>query len=263
MDELRLRSRSVSELVDAAFALYRRDAGQYMLLVAIGHVPTLVAKLLLPDVSLTTVTASDAGTMGTWFWITMVSLVASLFTYAFGSAAVMKFGSDVYLGERADIESTLSHVLPRLVNVLVGNFLKGFLFFLGALCFLVGVFYVMARWFAVGAAIVLEDKGPIEAFGRSSELSESRKRHILNTILLVGIIYGLLSIGVGLFAAVFKSAVIALVISTVFSIIAMPVMILTTTVLYYDCRIRGEGFDLERMAAFMNRPAAGTAGAAP
>ena len=262
MDELQLRSRSVSELVDAAFALYRRDAGQYMILVAIAHVPTLLAKLLLPNVNLTTVTAANPASLGTYFWSTMLTLLASVLTYAFASAAVMKFGSDVYLGERADIETTISHVLPRLASMMFSNVLKGFLYFLGLLCFLVGAFYVAARWFAVQAVIVLEDKGAFGSFERSSELSEGRKRHILNTILLVGIIYGLLSIGVGLFASMVKSEVVTIAVSTVYTIVAMPVVALTAMVLYYDCRIRGEGFDLERMSASMDRAAPGAEGAA-
>jgi len=34
-------------------------------------------------------------------------------------------------------------------------------------------------------------------------------------------------------------------------------------VLYYDCRIRGEGFDLERMAAALDRPPGAAPGTAP
>jgi hypothetical protein len=126
---------------------------------------------------------------------------------------------------------------------------------MGVLCLLVGVLYVIARWFAVESVIVLEGKGPVEAFGRSTELSRGRKRHVLNTLLLVGLIYFILSIGVSAFAVLFRSTVLALVISTVFTIVAFPVIGLTEMLLYYDMRIRGEGFDLEQMAGALDAPA--------
>ena len=44
-----------------------------------------------------------------------------------------------------------------------------------------------------------------------------------------------------------------------FQIVAYPVVGLTGMLLYYDCRIRGEGFDIERMAASHG----GRPGAAP
>ena len=83
----------------------------------------------------------------------------------------------------------------------------------------------------------------------STSLTSGRKRHVLNTLLLVWIIYVLLS-GCLLFAtAAMKSQVLTLVVGSVYQIVAYPVFGLTTMLLYYDCRIRAEGFDIEQMAA--------------
>lgn len=245
MDELRLRTRTVSELVDAAFALYRRDSGQYMLIMAVATVPQLLASLILrpgpkPDLG--------AVLLG------LVSLLISAFTYAIGTAALMKFSSAIYLGEPADLRSTVDSVMPKLGTILAAGFLKTILYFIGFMVFFVGEFYVAARFFAVNAAIVLEDADSFGAFARSSELSSGRKRHILNTMLLVWIIYGLLSIGLGLMIGVAKSPVLTIVMTSAFTIVAYPVVALTNMVLYYDCRIRGEGFDIERMATALGGP---------
>lgn len=255
MDELRLRSRTVSELVDAAFALYRRDASQYILIMAVATIPQLLAKLLVRVDNTLSFTAVI---------FSLIVALTSAFTYTVGSAAVIKLGSEVYLGERADLGDTVRSVIPRVWALLWAGFMKAILYIIGLLAFFVGAFYVAARFFAVGAAIVLEDKDVGEAFSRSSELSSGRKRHILNTLLLVGIIYLLLSWCVSLLAAFAHSAVLLIVLTTAFQIVASPVIGLTDMLLYYDCRIRGEGFDIERMTASMDagRTSPGASGAA-
>jgi len=60
------------------------------------------------------------------------------------------------------------------------------------------------------------------------------------------------------------SNVLTVVAATAYVIVAYPVLGLTYMVLYYDCRIRGEGFDIQQMAASMDRghgAAPGVAGA--
>jgi hypothetical protein len=256
MTDVRLRARSVSELVDAAFALYRRDSNQYILVMAVATIPQLVSRLFL----------RTDGTLGLGSTVfALVTLLISSLTYMIGSAAIMKVGSAVYLGEQADLGATVRGVVPKVGSLIWAGFLKWILYAIGLLVFFVGEFYVAARFFAVAAVIVLEDGGVYEAFSRSSALSNGRKRHILNTLLLVWIIYFLLSVCVSLVANVTRSTVLAIVLTTAFQIVAYPIIGLTDMLLYYDCRIRGEGFDIERMAASMDGglgSAAGASGAA-
>ncbi len=250
MSDVRLRARTVSEIVDAAFALYRRDAGQYILIMAVCSVPRLVAQLLWqrppsdfmahPEAALTTLA---------------IALV-SAFTFTVGDAAIMKYGAEVYLGQPADSAQTVRAVIPKVVLILFAGFLKGLLYFVGFLCLIVGMAYVAARFFALTQVIVLEDAGLDDAFARSSELSSGRKRHILNTLLLVYIIYWLLSLCVVVLGGFAQSTVVTIVLGTVFSIVAYPIIALAGMVLYYDCRIRNEGYDIEHMAAAMDRPPA-------
>jgi hypothetical protein len=257
MTELRLRSRTVSEIVDAAFALYRRDFGQYVVVMAVATVPQLVFNLLVRNDP----ARPPLDALTYLFFLALVGLVTS----TIGSAAIMKLGSEVYLGEDADLEATVKSVIPRLGSLIVAAILKAIALAIGVVCLFVGALYVAARLFAVDAAIILENKGPIEAFGRSSELSDGRKGHILLTLLLVGIIYILLAICATAFAGLAKSPVFSIIASSAFTIVAYPMFGLTQMVLYYDTRIRGEGFDLERMAASIDGAGGtpGMAGGAP
>ena len=257
MSDLHLRPRTVSELVDAAFQLYRRHATLYVVAGAIAMTPVLLIQVFLPDAR--SVTGADAFTAG--LLPTLMSWIAN----ALISAVVMKIGSVAYLGGEPDLAVSLREVLPRIPRVLGTGALKLPLYFLGALALGCGMLYVMVRWFATATVVVLEDKGPIEAFGRSTELSKGRKRHILNTTLLVYLIYFILSMAVMAVAALlsgggqdFASSALLVVVSTAFTVVAYPVVALTEMVLYYDARIRGEGFDLERMADALDPQPLGT-----
>jgi hypothetical protein len=246
MAEVRLRVRSVSELVDAAFALYRRDASQYILVMAVVSIPQLVVHLVW-RVDTEAVVVPGMSTV----WFTLNTGLLSALTIAVASALIAKFGSDVYLNDRADMAEAVRTVIPKLWSIVWACLFKLVLYSIGFLCFFVGGLYVAARFFALNQAIVLEDAAIGEAFSRSSELSDGRKRHILNTLLLVGIIYFLLSVCVAVVTTFMRSPVLTIIGSTVFSIVAYPVAALTTMLLYYDCRIRGEGFDIEWMSRSM------------
>ncbi len=102
--------------------------------------------------------------------------------------------------------------------------------------------------------IVLERKGVFAAISRSSQLSKGLKWHILGTLALVYGIYFVLSLGIPLLAALIGNAVIQFVIQSVFAILAAPILNLVVMVLYYDARIRSEGFDVEHMAHGLGNP---------
>jgi len=253
MTDLRLRTRTVSEIVDAAFALYRQHALQYMVVTALATSPLLVLELVVSNGSRALPAPIDLSLRASL--LALAVQLASWVTYSLMSAAVVKLGAAAYLGEEPDVAATVREVLPRVPSILVAGVLRVPLFMLGFLCFVVGIFYVFARYFALDPVIVLEGKGPVEAFGRASELSRGRKRHIFNTLALVLLIYVILSLGVSAFALALHSVVLTLVISSAFTIVAYPVIGLTEMLLYYDMRIRGEGFDLEQMAGALDGPA--------
>lgn len=249
MIDTAIRARSVSELVDAAFALYRRDAAAYIMVTAIASVPNLLAQLV--------VLGQGGSASGGAILAQVVLMIVSLISYALMSGVVMVLGSQVYLGGEADVAHSVRVVIPKLGALVAASIMRGILLIFGMLAFIVGAFYVFARWFAVEAAIVLEDKNSSTAFARSSVLTDGRKWHVFKTLLLGFIIYFIASVAATAIGAVLGSPVLLVLITTAFSIFAFPVIGLLTMLLYYDARIRGEGFDLQHMAQSMT-PAAAT-----
>jgi hypothetical protein len=119
---------------------------------------------------------------------------------------------------------------------------------------IVWAFYAMARFFAVFQTIVLEERGVVAAFSRSSVLSQNRKGHILLTLLLVVIIFVMLSFAVALVAQLFGTIAGSVILQSLYTVVAYPLIGITQMILYYDTRIRAEGFDIEVMTGALGSP---------
>ena len=274
MSDLRLRARSVTEIVDAAFQVYKRDAIEYVLVTAIAYAPLVVAQLIFirgftlaasSRINLSSTTAIVLGLLG-------------FFSYALMNAAISRFSSDVYLDRPTGLAMVIRSVVPtvpRLIGatilfalvvmlgfipVLIGAAItSALLIFLGVVFSFFWVFYAFARFFAVFQIIVLENRGIITAFSRSGVLSRRRKGHIILTLMLVIVIFSVLSIAVTMVAALMGNAAGSVVLQSLYTVVAYPLIGITQMILYYDTRIRAEGFDIEVMTGALGTPTASTA----
>ena len=240
MTDSNLRVRSVSEIVDAAFSLYRRHAKQYITIAAIATAPSLIINLLLGG-GVEPITPGD--------FIRMVpGVIIGLVTFALVSAVIVRMGSDVYLGGDPDVAATLQRVLPRVPALLVSIVLTMVMVTVAALFLLLPSLYVVAVVFATVPVIVVERLGPLAAVSRSASLSKNIKLHILGTLVLVYGVYFGLAIGIPILTLLVGNPVIQLVVQSLFGVVSAPILNLVVMVLYYDARIRAEGFDVEHMA---------------
>ncbi len=243
-----LRARSVTELVDAAFSLYRRDGTSYIMVTALASVPSLIGQLLLMQPANEPSIGASLAALG----LTLLSLV----TYALMTGVVTRMGSDVYLGGEADVQGAVKAVLPRVGSLIGAGIMRGILYVVFFLLLFFPIFYAFARWFAPEPVVVLEGKNAGDAMTRSSELSEGLRMHIFGTLLLGYAIYLALAFGVGALAGMTQSQLVVLFAQTAFTVVAYPIVGLLTMLLYYDARIRKEGFDVEHMSRVLAAPMA-------
>ena len=241
---LSLRARSATEIVDAAFQLYRRDPLTYLFVAALCYAPILVLQLLMlgPGLAieeqLARLTAGYSLIIVFGYWVS-VSLM---------SAVIIRLSSEDYLGRKIEPAVAVRDAVVRLPAVMLGLLLKYILMMIGFFLFLVGLFYMMARYFAVTPAIVVEGRGVFTAFGRSAVLSRGRKMQILFTLLLAFLIFAVIYFAVAILAAATGSMVVSTVLTVAASIVAYPMFAITEMLLYYDARVRNEGYDIEMMA---------------
>jgi len=237
MPELALRPRSATELVDAAFQVYRRGPLQFMVALAAVYVPWLVIRLAL-DINIDPTNIPPPSTL-----ITIA--VVGVAIYAVAGGAISVVARDVYLDLPISVPDAFRVVATRLVTLIVASVVTVALMTIGFVFFLVPAFYVIARFVVVRQVIVLEDTGTGGALSRSSALTVGLKMHVLGTLALIILLLLAVNIGAGLLINMIPSRVVMNVLSTALSVVVGPILGITETVLYYDLRIRREGFDVE------------------
>ncbi len=136
------------------------------------------------------------------------------------------------------------------------------------------VFAMIAlRFLFVTQAVVLEDHGPLEALGRSWKLIGGSFWRVLGIVVLlmilvqivvwipVIIISMVLSLMLGGAADPLQNYLlrqsITLLTTYAAQILVLPISLSAYTLLYYDLRVRKEGYDLQLRAAHVTNPTAG------
>jgi hypothetical protein len=141
---------------------------------------------------------------------------------------------------------------------------------------LVMLYLVVASYLCLMAtipAIMVERRTMSEALTRSFRLVSRGWKHALGAWVLLGLLvavplvvpYGLVvaaQVRGGLAGAPFATALTSGLASLV-ALLVMPVTLAGQVVIYYDLRVRQEGFDLEMMAANLGLKAAGSDGLPP
>jgi hypothetical protein len=147
----------------------------------------------------------------------------------------------------------LAAVMSGMVQTQGGTaaLLVGGLLLVGALVLGGGLgLYLFARYFAVPATVVLEGLGVRAALRRSRDLSQGIKRKVLGALGLPMLLFFMFQfVVVILMSALPGPAIIGFVLQKAMILVATPILYVIATLLYYDARIRKEGFDIEIMAA--------------
>lgn len=289
MESLSLRPLGVPEVIDAAFKLMRRHARtlftiaavvllplgivEYFLSLfiesAIPTTPQLIPETAPPDVVLEAL-LEDLGPL------LLAGLLSGLLSAL--AQAVVQLGSveaiaEVYLDREPNWRTSLGAGLKRLPAG-IGVFLiavvpltVGFL-----LCGLPGI-WLAVMWSMTVPVLAVEKLGPSASLARSWRLVKSRFWPVLGVLALSFLISLVIQsvFSFAITAAFLFSGTVALeiqaLVNTVSRILVTPFTASVFAVLYFDLRVRQEGFDLERMAAAIGQPAptlaTGTTAVAP
>lgn len=240
MSDLGFRPRSATELVDAAFQLYRREPLQFIIGLGCIYVPWMLVLSAL-GIQNSDVLPSPS--------TIMITVFGGVFVYTFATGITTILARDIYFGQSPDLarafRAVASHVVPLVSTMLVATIAMT----LGFVLLILPAFYMYARYFAIKQIVLLEDSGADAALRRTAELSKGVKGHILKTMALMVLVTFAITIGVSLVSTMIPSTIVQLAISTVLSTIVYPMFGITETLLYYDIRIRKEGFDIEYLAS--------------
>ncbi|MFP5377199.1 MAG: hypothetical protein ACLGIO_10540 [Acidimicrobiia bacterium] len=270
MDAAQLRPLAVGEILDLAIKVYRERFTHLVKAVAVVVAPVAVLRALVqvsivPDegdgllsgpVDATGAPTLDAGEvwslLGGLLLIGLVSLVSS----QLATGASFKLVSGAYLDERPDWRESLRFAAARLGSLVWLTILFGFLVGLGFLaCIVPGVYFYVA-WAVAVPALLLEDVRGRRALRRSRDLVRERWWPTVGVLLVAfflaavvqAMISALLLVVVGVGDNDVVVAVAQAVTDTVGTVLTTPFTAAVVAVVYFDLRVRKEGFDLELLA---------------
>ncbi len=277
-----LRPLSVAEILDATFTLYRRSFKQLVSIAAIVQIPLGLLQAALMFFFYNSMTgmgtaanpAALGGAVGGMFLIGAISMFGAMIVYAALAVAI----SHYYLGEPISVSVAFNHVLPRLGTLFATWFVVVVLAYIGcALCLIPGIYLYILFLFA-WPVVVLEGRGVGDALSRSVFLVSGNWWRVFGTMLLLGlitmvfwvVIEAIVGLAVGGPAAIMKqmgvgktdgvSQAISQLAGTLVSVLTVPAFTGALVILYYDLRIRREGFDLQLLFSEI-APKVGMAGA--
>ncbi len=264
-----LRPLGVGEILDAGIKIYRSKFATMLKAVAVVIVPVQVLNVLitlsLPDTSTTagaTTTTSDSQWAGVaaLLLIFVINVVSS----ALAEAACLKAVSDTYLGTETDWRGSLRFGFRRLGSLLWLTLIHGVLVLLGfAACIVPGVWLYVA-WSVAVPVLLMEGTRGFRALGRSFNLVRRRWWPTAGTLLLANLLATAVAAGIGLvalpllFAGRDNELVYDLangVFGAAASVLTIPFVAAVIAVIYFDLRVRKEGFDLQLMAQRIGAPA--------
>ncbi|MBA2685445.1 MAG: hypothetical protein H0U66_13245 [Gemmatimonadaceae bacterium] len=275
MAAFEIRPRRATELVDASFQLLRRFYPPLLTVSAIAMSPGVFMRIILRE------QLSNPTALMTNLGVTFGTLALSMFCIAIADAVLVVAASEGYLEGNVDLGRALGAGMRRLIPVILSVLLRYLVVFVplvvlggvaavlmagvakatsagptGAIVLVVLLFpflfwlmlYAGIRTFAVTPAVLLERQGPWSSITRSWRLSKDCTWHIFFSLGLAWLLYFVIALIATVVGAMLLSPQMVGVVSAILIIPIYPLLAVVTTLLYYDLRIRKEGFDLELMS---------------
>ena len=249
-----LRPMNTGELLDRTFFLYRKH---FIVFVAIVAIPSLIPLMF----RLTVLGVQSSNTLGVTLILTLLSAVIYLLTISAAQAATIVAVSEVHLGRPARIGAAFLRAKECLVEIVLIAILMGIGIVLGAIALIIPGILVALAWSLAIPVAVIEHQGPLDATARSWELTRGNRFRIFVVLFLVTMLSYIVTIV--LQAPVFV-AIIALrpqnasmlpawinaysvIASFLSTSLVVPISTIAISLIYYDQRVRKEGFDIQFM----------------
>lgn len=283
-----LRPLRLGELLDQAIRIYRRNFVTFIGIIALVYVPLMVLQTAattilgtsLDDISRSNSTEEILSNYAYWGGMLSTITVAFLqfiFVQGIATGALTRAVADNYLGKTTSILDAYRGIGKSWVSLLGALLLVGIL---GIAVFLWWVIVPCVGWFTglgmlaylsaavspmVAPVVVLEGRGAFDSVQRAWYLVRRRFWPVLGTIFVLYlfnllIVNGPSAIVNFLLTTILPSfgdattqyivtAVIQAMVAIVFILIYYPLQMTAFTLIYFDLRVRTEGFDLALLAS--------------
>ncbi|MCP4415648.1 MAG: hypothetical protein GY805_03435 [Chloroflexi bacterium] len=281
-----LQPLSMSQLLDRAIRLYRKNFLVFVGIVAIAQIPATAVNMIglwlapTPEVP-----AFNPGASVTDLWLDIaqssgfgnspgvwIGRIVTLLLVQLATAAMTKAVAENYLGHKIGLLEAYRKIGRSGFTLFVALFLS--FFFIIAL-FIWWIVVPFLGWFTglgmifffglvvlplIAPVIVLEQRTASDAIQRAWDLARRRIWWLIGFMLLLGLFGQLIVTGPALLAVftinsvvggaidATTSSLIQQIIALLLNLIYLPLQLTCVTLLYFDVRVRTEGFDLALLA---------------
>jgi len=249
-----LRPLSTSELLDRTFHLYRNN---FLLFVGIAAIPQLFVLALQ---------LVGAGLIfrGAFIGYGLMALLTALLSYIaieISQAATVMAVSNVHLDQPVTIASAFSQAKSSIGRVIGITFLVGLAVGVATIFFIIPGIYVAVMWSMAIPVTMLEGGGVSFSTKRSQELTKNNRGRIFIIYILVALLALVVALVLQFVLRLVAVAVahgntslfltLTQALSAIGSFLSTSLVgslaTIALTLIYYDLRVRKEGFDLQLM----------------
>jgi len=258
----RFEAMTTGALLDRAFRLYTSNFSLMLGITAAAYVPFYLIMLIIESHLKTNVQVTGVSLSTLLFQLVFMVLWASIAFPIAGGAATYAI-SERYLGNDITISAALRLTLSRFWRLSVAQITATIRVMFGLLLLIVpGILWILSYSLVV-PAILVENQKAIPSLRRSRDLVKGHRGKVFCILCVISLLQWIAILGVSMISGmifhvesgsggVLNSATVNLA-----SIFVTPLGIVATILLYYDMRIRKEGFDLEMLSRAVTSSAEG------
>ncbi len=262
-----LGPRSGGKQLDLAFNIYFGNFTRLLLCTLVVIAPFTLVQIILDLVALQEVQGSlDYVQIGdtrrfidvdTYIVITIVEGVLGYLVYLLAIGVAYRAASEAYMGRPVNAVESIRFAAPKTHSILWITFLTFLATMLGLVLLIIGAIWISIGLAVAVPALMVEDLRGSKALRRSWNLIRDNWWRTFGVLIVAALFAGLLSFIAGLAGAAADGlaenniavwVVIVDSLSGIATAFTAALLAVVATVIYYDLRIRKEGFDVEMLA---------------
>jgi len=271
-----LQKMEIADILDTAIRLYRHNFTLFMEIVAVVQV-FLMAIYVIGMWAVSQTVMTTGGEEIPWLALLGLGPIGLLYIggwillFPVSEGALAFAVSETYLGRRISVLEAYRRMWPLIWRLLGTMILVSIVMSLGTgMCLIPGL--LVWVWFAITTPIVALERswGPT-AMDRSYRLVSGHWWRVLGALLLLQLIIIVATVAISILPAIIVmlwlgesnpllAQSLATAIQTIANIVVRPVLMTGVVLIYYDLRIRKEGFDLVTLTQALERSRGGGAG---
>jgi hypothetical protein len=249
-------SKTLGEILSAAFNIYKANASQLILVVAVVVVPLSLIGALFTGVVFAPdrIRVSEAGVVSldyagrSFAAILLVGAIGALIAVlvsAVMQAAILRAAAQATIGDPVDVEASYRYGFKRLWSVILVSLLVGLSVAVGFVLLIIPGIIFLAFLSVSVPVLIVEGRRGTEAMGRSWNLVRGHFWHALAVVVVAALIVGIISGLIGGIGG--DNWVVRWIFTAIAQIVTVPFAALVSILLYLDLRARSESLSAETL----------------